>query len=249
MSRSDEAQTSTATTDELQRPPNDRGALLAAAVTGIAYFLLGLVTPPDGPPVETATAAQIRAFLVDNSAALRIGALVGTLAIPTVLVFTAALARLVRTRLPGSMHGDLIIAGGVLVAALHWLVAATASMTLVQDLDGTDLTTVDDTILRGWYGLTNLSHFLFDLGMAPIVLVMVAFSIAALRTGLVPRWLCWLGLAVGTAGALGTAGLTVAWKPLALPWFGGLFGWMLWTLMVGLVLGLRRYRMSRNSAP
>jgi hypothetical protein len=244
----DDAQTSTAAADQRLRGPQERAALLAAAISGITYFLLGLITPPDGPPVETATAAQIRVFLIENNAGLRIGALVGALAIPTVLVFTAALARLVRSRLPGSMPADLIIAGGVLVAALHWLVAATASMTLVQDLDGTDLATVDDATLRGWYGLTNLSHFFFDLGMAPIVLVMVTFSIAALRAGLLPRWLCWLGLAGSVAGVIGTAGLALAWKPLALPWFGGLFGWMLWTLMVGLVLGLRRRRMSRTPA-
>jgi hypothetical protein len=112
-------------------------------------------------------------------------------------------------------------------------------MTLVQVLDGTDLATVDDETLQGWYGLSNLSHFLFDLGMAPVALVMVAASLAALRAALLPRWLGWLGLAFGAAGALGTAGVAIAWKPLALPWFGGLVGWVLWTLLVGMTLGLR----------
>ena len=118
-------------------------------------------------------------------------------------------------------------------------------MTLVQHLDGTDLAVVDDSTLRGWYGLTNLTHFFFDLGMAPIALVIVAFSIAALRADLLPRWLCWLGLAFGAFGALGTVGVAVAWKPLALPWFGGLFGWVLWTLLVGVALGLRWRRVGR----
>ena len=226
----------------------DRGALLAAAISGILYVLLGLVVPPDGPPVETASAAQIREFLAEHQSARRLGALVGAVAIPTVLVFTVSLARLVRSRLPDSMLPELITGGGILIAVLHWVLAATASMTLVQVLDGTDLATVDDMTLRGWYGLSNLTHFLFDLGMAAIALVMIAFSIAALRVRLIPRWVCWLGLAFGICGALGTVGVAVAWKPLAVLWFGGLYGWMLWTLMVGLVLGLRWRQVRRNPA-
>ena len=77
------------------------------------------------------TAAQIRVFLGEHHAALRLGALAGAAAIPIVLVFTVSLARLVRSRQPGSMLPELITGGGILIAALHWLLAATASMTLV----------------------------------------------------------------------------------------------------------------------
>jgi hypothetical protein len=229
-----------------ERVTAEHGVLLAGAISGIFYFVVAWARPPDGPGVETATAAEIRAFLSENGTALRLGALVGALAIPTVLVFTVCVARLVRRRLPGSVLADLITAGGVLIAVLHWLVAATAGMTLVQALDGTDLATVDDATLRSWYGLANLSHFLFDLGLAPVALVMVASSVAGLRAGFLPRWLSWLGLAFGTAGALGTAGVAIAWKPLALPWFGGLAGWVLWTLLVGVTLGLRWRRLRRR---
>jgi hypothetical protein len=80
--------------------------------------------------------------------------------------------------------------------------------------------------------------------MAPIALVMLAFSVAALRGALLPRWLGRLGLAFGLSGAVGTVGVAVAWKPLAVPWFGGLFGWVLWTLLVGVALGLRLRRLT-----
>jgi uncharacterized protein DUF4386 len=246
MSRSIDAPTSGSVAAKQPTGPRDRGALLAAAISGILYFILGWVIPPDGPPVETASAAQIRVFLAENHSVLRLGALVGAMAIPTMLVFTVSLARLLRSRLPGSMPPELITGGGILIAALHWLLAGTASMTLVQVLDGTDLAAVDDTTLQGWYGLANQTHFLFDLGMAAIALVMLAFSIAALRVGLLPRWLCWLGLAFGASGAVGTAGVAVAWKPLAWAWFGGFYGWVLWTLMLGLVLGLRWRQVRRN---
>ena len=245
MKGTERMQTSASSAQAMGCHPSERGVLLAAAISGIFYFILAWARPPDGPPVEAATPAEIRAFLSEHGTALRLGALVGALAIPTVLVFTVCVARLVRRRLPGSVLADLIIGGGVLVAVLHWLLAATVGMTLVQALDGTDLATVDDATLRSWYGLSNLSHFFFDLGMAPVAVVMVASSVAGLRAAFLPRWLSWLGLVFGVAGALGTGGVAVAWKPLALPWVGGLYGWVLWTLLVGVTLGLRWRRTGR----
>jgi hypothetical protein len=94
------------------RSTSERAVLLAAAISGILYFVLAWARPPDGPAVETATAAQIRVFLVENLTSLRLGAFVAVLAIPTVLVFTVSLARLVRIRMPGSVLADLITGGG-----------------------------------------------------------------------------------------------------------------------------------------
>ena len=39
---------------------SSRGALLAILISGILYGLVAFVPQVDGPPVETATAAQIR---------------------------------------------------------------------------------------------------------------------------------------------------------------------------------------------
>ena len=103
----------------------------------------------DGPPVETASADQIRSFLtLNNTSGLRASATAGALAIPLILIFTVSLARLIRSRSAGSPLADLVVGGGVLVAVWHWLVVAVASTTLVQALDGTRLATVDDATLR-----------------------------------------------------------------------------------------------------
>jgi hypothetical protein len=219
--------------------PSDRGALLAAAISGLLYVLLVFVPQVDGPPVETASADQIRSFLADNDTGLRASATAGALAIALVLIFTVALARLIRSRSAGSSLADLVVAGGALVALWHWLVVAGASLSLVQALDGTDLATVDDATLRGWYGLTNFTHLFADLGMIAMATVMAATSIAALRTGLFPRWQGWLGLVFATGGAVGTVGITIAWGPLANVWFAGLFGWWAWSLMLAVTCGLR----------
>jgi hypothetical protein len=218
---------------------SERGALLAAAISGAVYFLIAFVPQLDSPPVETATAAQIRSFLTEHDSGVRILATAGMLAMPLVLVFTVSLARLIRGRSPRSPLADLVVGGGVLVAVWHWLVVAGTSTTLVQALDGTDLATVDDATLRGWYGLSNLTHIFADLGMVAIATVMAATSIAALRTRLFARWLGWLGLILATGGAIGTIGITTASSPLANIWFLGIFGWWLWALIVAVTCGLR----------
>ena len=218
---------------------SDRGPLLATAISGLLYVLLVFVPQVDGPPVETASADQIRSFLADHDTGLRASATAGALAIALVLVFTVSLARLIRSRSAGSALADLVVGGGVLVALWHWLVVAGDSLTLVQTLDGTNLATVDDATLRGWYGLSNFTHLFADLGMVAMATVMAATSIAALRTGLFPRWQGWLGLVLAAGGAIGTVGITIAWGPLSNVWFVGIFGWWVWTLMLAVTCGLR----------
>ncbi len=219
-----------------------RGATAAVAISGALYALGAFVPQVDGPPVETANADQIRAFLTTHDSGMRIVATAAALAIPIVLVFTVSLARLIRDRLPGSPLADLVVGAGVLVALWHWLVVAGNSTTLVQSLDGYPLASVSDDTLRGWYGLSNFTHLFADLGMTAIATVMAATSIAALRTHLFPRWLAWLGLVFATAGAAGTTGITAAWKPLSQVWLLGIFGWFLWTLMIAVTCGLQLRR-------
>jgi hypothetical protein len=220
----------------------DRGALLAAAISGTLYSLGALTPQVDGPPVETATAAQIRAFLTEHDTGLRVLATAAALAIPLVLVFTVSLARLIRHRLPGSPLADLVVGGGVLIAVWHWLVVAGTATTLIQSLDRTDLATVDDATLRGWYGLSNFTHLFADLGMPAMATVMAATSIAILRSGLFARWFGWFGLTLAAGGAIGTIGITIAWPPLSFAWFVGIFGWWPWSLTIAVTCALRLRR-------
>lgn len=222
--------------------PGTRGALIAAAISGLLYTAFAFVPQVDGPPVETASADQIRAFLAEHDTGIRVLAAAVVLAIPLVLILTVSLARMIRDRAPGSPLADLVVGGGVLLAVWHWVVVAGTSTTLVQALDGTDLASVDDATLRGWYGLSNLAHIFADLGVVAMAVVMAATSVAALRTGIFARWFGWLGLALAAGGVIGAVGVMVAWEPLADVWFTGGFGWWLWTLMVAVTCGLRLRR-------
>ena len=112
----------------------------------------------------------------------------------------------------------------------------------VQALDGTSLTGVDDAVLRSWYATTNVTHLYGDISMLAIATLLTGACLGALRTGLLPRWICGLGLLAAAAGALGTAGVVLAVPPLAGIWFGGLFGWTLWLpcTAIGLIVRARR---------
>ena len=227
----------------------DRRLRAAIVASGLAYAVGALAAPQvDGPPVETATATQIRGFLGANDTALRASALGTVAAAVLATVFAAALAALVRRRLTGSAYPELILAGGVLIAVWHWVTAAVTGTTLVQSLDGTDLAAVDDATLRSWYAAGNIAHLFGDFSMIGIGITMGTASLAALRIRFVPRWIAIVGLVAAACGLLGMAGLAVAWLPLADVWFGGIFGWFAWVLAVSVAIGLRLVR-ERRRAP
>ena len=86
-------------------PHVGRGSLGAAGLAGVAYVLCGSLTPPDGPPVATATAAQVRDHVTASGTAIQAAAIAGMLGVAAALVFFAGLTRQVRDRLPGSPLG------------------------------------------------------------------------------------------------------------------------------------------------
>jgi hypothetical protein len=234
------------TTLDTREPRTARGAALTTAIAGPLFLLLAFAMPADGPPVATATAAQIRAYALEQATALRIGTLAGVASVVVVLVLTAAFAQVVRAALPDSMLADLGAGAGYLLAgALLLTITAAAVPTLLPGLIGTELSGVDDAVLRGWYGINGFLHLLGDLQMGLIAVVVGTSALAAVRGRFLPRWLAWLGVAIAAAAALGTAGVTLGWEPLYGFWFGGQYGWVLWYPAAGIALGLRERRRSR----
>jgi hypothetical protein len=228
------------TTLDTPAPPVSRAAAITAAVIGPLFLIFSFAQPPDGPDVTTATAAQIRTWAQSEATALRIGALGGMLALAVLLIITAALARVIRDALPRSLLADLFAGASYLLAGSLFLAnTASAVPAVLPDLIGADVTTVDDDVLRGWYGITGFTHLLGDFQMTFIALLVGAFSVAALRSRVVPRWVGWLGVAITAAAALGTAGVATNSALLYGFWFGGIFGWVLWYPVVGITLGLR----------
>lgn len=227
-------------------PAVGTGALIAAGLAGLLYGLSMSGTFPDGPSISTATATQIREHVTANGTAIRASAVMGMLAIAAALVFFAGLTRQVRDRLPGSLLADLTLGAALLVLAYQLLVTTAEALTsLLPHLIGSDLASVDDATLRGWYGLTGFTHFLGDLAIIPMAVVLASFSLASLRGHLLPRWLSWAGVVVAAAGVLGSVGILLAVDALYPAWFVGLFGYWFWVLAVA-VTSLVRVRRSRG---
>jgi hypothetical protein len=229
-------------------PTIGRGVAITAAIAGPLILVGSFASPADGPDVATATAEQIRTWVHAQSTALRVGALGGVLSLAVILIMTAALTRVLRDALPRSLLADLFAGASLLLTGSLFLnVTAGAVPAVLPDLIGADLNTVDDEVLRGWYGLTGFTHLLGDFQMIFIALLVGAFSAGALRARTVPRWIGWLGVAVTVSATLGTAGVALNFGPLYGFWFGGIFGWVLWYPIVGITLALRA-RTSRRAS-
>jgi len=206
-------------------------SMVALGVSAALLALLSLGPQPEGPRVETAGAQQIRAFVADHGADLRLHALLTATLVPTVLVFAASLAALAFRR--GSwVSGGVVLAAGAVVVVPPLLDAAVSGATLVQALDGTPLATVPDATVLTWYAMTNATHVLGDLWMAAIATMIAAGSLAILSSRALPRWLGLLGLVVAAAGAVGVVGVTLASPAISVIWFVGLVGWLVWSVAV-----------------
>src|SRR5215213_5692243 len=105
-----------------------RAPLAVAAASGLVLFLMGLVTPVDGPAIGRATADDVRSFVAGHDVALRVAATTGVVAVVALLAFTAASAALVRGSRPDSVAAGLVGAGGVVLAVVQLLTTASEAL-------------------------------------------------------------------------------------------------------------------------
>lgn len=225
-----------------------RGALAAAGVAGLVFFVAGWVTFPDGPTMGTASAGEIRSHISASGGAIQGAVGAGVIALAAAMVFVPALVRQVRDRLPGSMLADVVLFAGLLVLAYQSLVVTAEGLLrfLPKLLDGVDLAAANDAIVQSWYSLGGFTHFLGDLAMVPMVMLIGAFSLAARRGQLLPRWLVWVGLVIVAAGALGMVGIVGEVEALYPCWIGAAIGYFLWILAASITFLNRLRRRSQQ---
>ena len=234
------------TDDGPDLPPIGRGALAAAGLAGLTYWLGGMATFPDGPTMATASAQQVRDHVTTTGGSIQVAAFAGMVAVAASLVLVAGLVRQVRDRLPGSLLAEVVLGAGILVIAYQWLMVTAEALLryLPHLLDSVDLAAVDDQTVRSWYALTGFTHFLGDLAIVPTIVLVAAFSLAARRGRLLPTWLVWMGLAITVAGVVGMVGILGVVAALYPAWFVALIGYFLWVLAVSVTF-LVRLRRSR----
>ena len=211
------------------------------AVTGLLMFLvsLGTMTPEDTPSPGDATADQIRAFVADNATTIRLNTLTALVCVGLFTFFAVGLAQLVgQARKDSPVPGVILICGAVATVQTLLLVAASAIFAFPHEVEG-----LADTDIVNLFTLTAVTEWFAGLTLACSCMILVgAFSYAALRSRIVARWVSWVGLALAAGGAAKVAELAV---PSALPdgtFLFVIFGWWLWPLAIGGALGVRWLR-------
>jgi hypothetical protein len=172
-----------------------------AAFSGIVFVVLmltGAAFVTDVPAAD-ASAQEIAGYLGDSGNHTRniIGAYLWVLGGLAFLGFMAGLRAVLRRAEgePGTLS-SLVFGAGVVFTAV-WSVSAVALAAVAYAVEFSDAPVTDPDIVRVLPQLGSLL-LLVGGGFAGILLVL-ATSVLAFRTGVLPRWLAWLGILVAIA--------------------------------------------------
>ncbi len=186
---------------DLASLPHTRRTLGLTALTGLMLFVvsLGTFTPESSPAPGDATAAEIRRFAADNAGTLKLNLVTGLIGIALFAVFVAALAQLARNRRPRTIvPGVLLLCGAVSMVELALNTAVRSIFVFPHEI-----ASVSDSTVVAWYDLSGVEEWFASMVTAgPRMVLIVAFSVFALRTRLMARWVCWSGLAVAAFGLI-----------------------------------------------
>ena len=112
---------------------------------------------------------------------------------------------------------------------------------VAADADGSLAHYPGDT-LQALHLFDDFGEALGDVATVPRGLFLVAVSLLALQVRLLPRWTGWFGLFVGAASLAALPVLAWPEGPIAVAWFVGLFGFLLWAAAVAVICGVRVIR-------
>ncbi len=162
--------------------------------------------PQPGDPVET-----IRSYYVQHAAGVRFYALTSAIAAASFMVFVATLRRAIKD---SAVAAATTLGAGVLVLAAT--LAGTAGF---GTLGQSDADIAEPGVVRALFDFSNMA---LNVGDYMLVLLVGVPSVVALRTGFLPKWLAYGGLAVSAVWALAGAAIVVVSAPFAGP--NGPFG-------------------------
>jgi hypothetical protein len=171
------------------------------AATGLiaaALLLAALVAAPEPVWPEEQAGGLTATFYATYEPRLRLQALLLALAMLVFLWFVGTLrAFLARVERGGAPLASVAAAAGVVTAVLGLLDAAV--LTALLDLRGAELTAKAQGSAWAARSLFYVEGALSSALFLPVLVLVVATSLAVLRTGVLPRW---LGLAGVVLGAL-----------------------------------------------
>jgi len=203
--------------DEQSRGWSERWSPLGGLVFAIVFILVYVTSGETGE-----TAEEVIAYAEGNERELTVQAVTGLVAIPLLLWFVSGLHARVR-RLESQTAPALVLAGGTGFALLLFTAVAIWSAPLLQFPGDADPTAAANAYLL----IDDLGWVLLGGAGVAFAVMAVAASVAALRSAVVPAWLGWIGAVVGLAAA-------------ATILFVGILAWLAWTLLVSVLLLVRR---------
>ena len=206
----------------------------AAGAGGILFVVLALVSAflPGAPPMTSDSAKEIAEYFNDHADAIRQASFLGIIATLPIVWWTAAMYRML-DRATGNARLGVMLAVGVAIATVaagaSAIVFATVALMGVGGSGGLSET-------KFFYVLGTNLNALVAIGTA---LAVGSVSAGVLRTGMMPKWLGWLGALVAlvaVGGSLvGVSGNDAVMGLLLV----GFLGFSLWLVIVS-VLMLRR---------
>jgi hypothetical protein len=207
------------------------------ALSGIVFVVLmltGAAFVIDVPKAD-ASAQEIGAYLADSGNQTRnvIGAYIWVLGGLAFLGFVSGLRSVLRRAEgdPGTLSSVVFGAGVVFTAV--WSVSAATLASVAYAVRFSDAPVSDPDIVRV---LPQLGSFLLLIGGGFAgILVLLATSTLIFRTGVLPRWLAWLGIPVAPALLVDVTYMNI------LPFVG-------WVLVASIAL-LRRQGETATAAP
>jgi len=197
----------------------------------VVFFLVGLigsgVVGNAVYPSPFDDASKIQQYFADNHDAVILMGIAQTAAALALVVFAAGIGALVRDRTNlGSGPGGVVQAAGTLSAAFLML-SGVSGWIAVRDevLAQPALVRVmhDFAFMTG--GVAQVTTFGLFVGTA---------SAAALKAGLLPRWICWLGGVCAVASLASVIALASEPGSFLLP--VGRFSGLIWVVAAGVVL-------------
>lgn len=186
--------------------------------------------------------AAVRAYYQDNADAIELLVLAESLASMGLLLLVVALTVLARRAGASDLATALAAVAGGLTVLWLWMQAAVDMVPLVMLDDDGEMAEYDDRTLLAVDLVGRIGETFGDVATIPRGLFVGSIAIAALQTRFLPRWLGWFGIVVGAASLFGVLGVALFFMPGIAAWFAGLFGFVLWTLALTVVLGMRAVR-------
>ena len=195
-----------------------------APLTGALFVLLaivGLAALAGGTPDGDASARKVVAFYTDNDVKEGVAAIVAGLSAVPLLFFAATVREKVRLALPNQSVLPGFAFGAGVVAAAGLLGAAAIHLALADHAGD-----VQPAAAQAMNAIDGYFIVPFAVGLVTLIL---ASSLAALRSSLLPSWLGWVGVALFVGAFTPAAFFAVALSAL-------------WILVASVLLSLRSGR-------